>query len=127
MYVMRLKSIDSIFSCGSFTSRLLASSSFESDQNQVIGDVNGAAIFDIASASDPRIATQLARDGRVAVSQIYPRPMTQAQAAACQQMPNFVRVSNPTNPPVPCAAGPAGLSFLHRARYRDGVGRPGNS
>jgi hypothetical protein len=44
--------------------------------------LNESALFDVASANDPRTATQLVRDGRVAVSQIYPRPMTQAQAAA---------------------------------------------
>jgi hypothetical protein len=44
--------------------------------------LNESALFDVASANDSRTATQLVRDGTVAVSQIYPRPMTQAQAAA---------------------------------------------
>jgi hypothetical protein len=83
MYVVRLKSIDSAFNFGSFTSRPLALSSVESGQNQVIDEnLYEAAIFDIASANDPRTAIRLVRDGRAALSGIFPRPMTEAQAAA---------------------------------------------
>jgi hypothetical protein len=83
MYVVRLKSIDGIANFRAFGSRTLALSHFEAGQSQVIDEIlNETALFDVASASDPRTATQLVRDGRVAVSQIYPRPMTQAQAAA---------------------------------------------
>jgi hypothetical protein len=83
MYVVRLKSIDGIANFRAFGSRTLALSHFEAGQSQVIDEIlNESALFDVASASDPRTATQLVRDGRVAVSQIYPRPMTQAQAAA---------------------------------------------
>jgi hypothetical protein len=82
MYVVRLKSIDGIANFRAFRSRTLASSHFEAGQSQVIDEIlHETALFDVASASDPRTATQLVRDGRVAVSQIYPRPMTQAQAA----------------------------------------------
>jgi hypothetical protein len=83
MYVVRLKSIDGIANFRAFGSRTLALSHFEAGQSQVIDEIlNETALFDVASASDPRTATQLVRDGRVSVSQIYPRPMTQAQAAA---------------------------------------------
>jgi hypothetical protein len=83
MNVVRLKSIDGIANFRAFRSRTLALSHFEAGQSQVIDEIlNETALFDVASASDPRTATQLVRDGRVAVSQIYPRPMTQAQAAA---------------------------------------------
>jgi hypothetical protein len=44
--------------------------------------LNEAALFDVASTSDPSAAIRLVRDGRVALSRIYPWPMTQAQAAA---------------------------------------------
>jgi hypothetical protein len=83
MYVVRFKSIDGIVNFRAFRSRTLALSHFEAGQSQVIDEIlNESALFDVASASDPRTATQLVRNGRVAVSQIYPRPMTQAQAAA---------------------------------------------
>jgi hypothetical protein len=83
MYVVRLKSIDGILNFRAFRSRTLALSYFETGRGQVIDEIlNESALFDVASANDPRTATQLVRDGRVAVSQIYPRPMTQAQAAA---------------------------------------------
>jgi hypothetical protein len=83
MYVVRLKSIDGIVNFRAFRSRTLALSHFEAGQSQVIDEIlNESALFDVASANDSRTATQLVRDGTVAVSQIYPRPMTQAQAAA---------------------------------------------
>jgi hypothetical protein len=44
--------------------------------------LNESALFDVALARDPRTAIRLARNGRIAVSQIYPQPMTRAQAAA---------------------------------------------
>jgi hypothetical protein len=83
MYVVRLKSIDGILNFRAFRSRTLALSHFETGRGQVIDEIlNESALFDVASANDPSTATQLVRAGRVAVSQIYPRPMTQAQAAA---------------------------------------------
>ena len=83
MYVVRLKSIDGISNFRAFSSRTLALSHFESGQSQVIDEVlNESALFDVASVSDPTTAIRLVRDGRVTVSRIYPRPMTQAQAAA---------------------------------------------
>jgi hypothetical protein len=83
MYVVRLKSIDGILNFRAFKSRTLALSHFEAGWGQVIDEaLNESALFDVASTNDPRMATQLVRDGRVTVSQIYPRPMTQAQAAA---------------------------------------------
>jgi hypothetical protein len=83
MYVVRLKSIDGILNFRAFRSRTLALSHFEAGQNQVIDEIlNESALFDVVSASDPRTAIRLARDGRVALSRIYPPPMTQAQAAA---------------------------------------------
>jgi hypothetical protein len=83
MYVVRLKSIDGILNFRAFRSRRLALSHFETGQSQVIDEsLNESALFDVASVSDPITAIRLVRDGRVAVSQIYPRPMTQAQAAA---------------------------------------------
>jgi hypothetical protein len=83
MYVVRLKSIDGIVNFRAFRSRTLALSHFEAGQSQVIDEIlNESALFDVASANDSRTATQLVRNGTVAVSQIYPRPMTQAQAAA---------------------------------------------
>jgi hypothetical protein len=83
MYVVRLKSIDGILNFRAFRSRTLALSHFEAGQNQVIDEfLNESALFDVALARDPRTAIRLVRDGRVALSQIYPPPMTQAQAAA---------------------------------------------
>jgi hypothetical protein len=83
MYVVRLKSIDGILNFRAFRSRTLALSHFEAGQNQVIDEIlNESALFDVASASDPRTAIRLVRDGSVALSRIYPPPMTQAQAAA---------------------------------------------
>jgi hypothetical protein len=83
MYVVRLKSIDGILNFRAFRSRTLALSHFEAGQNQVIDEIlNESALFDVASARDPRTAIRLVRDGRVVLSRIYPPPMTQAQAAA---------------------------------------------
>jgi hypothetical protein len=83
MYVVRLKSIDGILNFRAFRSRTLALSHFEAGQNQVIDEIlNESALFDVVPARDPRTAIRLARDGRVALSRIYPPPMTQAQAAA---------------------------------------------
>ena len=83
MYVVRLKSIDGIANFKAFGSRTLAISHFEAGESQVIDEsLNEAALFDVASTSDPRAAIRLVREGRVALSRIYPRPMTQAQAAA---------------------------------------------
>lgn len=82
MYVVRLRSIDSIFYISSFTSRALPLSSV-SGENQVIDEnLNEAAIFDIKSANDPRTAIRLVRDVSAALSWSVPRPMTKAQAAA---------------------------------------------
>jgi hypothetical protein len=83
MYVVRLKSIDGISNFRAFRSRTLALSHFEASQNQVIDEIlNESALFDVAAARDPRTAIRLVRDGRVALSRIYPPPMTQAQAPA---------------------------------------------
>jgi hypothetical protein len=61
----------------------LALSQFEAGQSLVIDEaINESALFDVESASDPRAAVRLVREGRVALSRIYPRPMTLAQAAA---------------------------------------------
>jgi hypothetical protein len=83
MYVVRLKSIDGITNLRAFRSQTLALSHFEAGQSQVIdGILNESALFDVTSTSEPRTAIRLVRDGRVAVSRIYPPPMTQAQAAS---------------------------------------------
>lgn len=90
MYVVRLKSIDGILNFRAFRSRTLALSQFEAGQSQVIDEIlNESALFDVASASDRRTAIRLVRGGRVAFSRIYPRPMTQAQAAAWLADLNF--------------------------------------
>ncbi|THD61935.1 MAG: hypothetical protein E7813_21100 [Bradyrhizobium sp.] len=83
MYVVRLKSVDGIVNFRAFRSRTLALSHFELGRSQVIDEIlDESTLFDVISASDPRTAIRLVRDGRVALSRIYPRPMTQAQAAA---------------------------------------------
>jgi hypothetical protein len=83
MYVVRLKSIDGIANFKAFGSQTLAISYFEASESQVIDEsLNEAALFDVASTSDPRAAIRLVRDGRVSLSRIYPQPITQAEAAA---------------------------------------------
>jgi hypothetical protein len=78
-----LKSSDGIANLRAFRSRTLALSHFEAGQSQVIDEIlKEAALFDVTSTSNPTTAIRLVRDGRVAVWQIYPPPMTQAQAAA---------------------------------------------
>jgi hypothetical protein len=82
MYVVRLKSIDSVH-LRSFTSRSLPLSGFESGQDAVIAEnMKEAATFDIAAADDPRTAVRLVRQDGIASSEILPQPMTEAQAAA---------------------------------------------
>jgi hypothetical protein len=83
MYVVRLKSIDGMVNFRAFRSRTLALSHFEAGQSRVIDEIlDEAALLNVASRNEPGTATRLVRDGRVAVSRIYPPPMTQAQAAA---------------------------------------------
>jgi hypothetical protein len=83
MYVVRLRSIDSSFNFKASPSRRLALSNFEAAQDQVIDeDMEEVALFEVASTDDPEIAIQRVRDGRAPLVQIYPRPMTEAQAAA---------------------------------------------
>jgi len=60
MYVVRLKSIDGILNFKAFRSRTVALSWFEAGQSLVIDEaVNESALFDVASASDPRAAVRL--------------------------------------------------------------------
>jgi hypothetical protein len=83
VYVVRLRSINSSFNFRAFTSRRLAFSNFEAGQDQVIDEgLEEAALFDVASTDDPKTAIQRVRVGRASLLQIYPRPMTEAQAAA---------------------------------------------
>jgi hypothetical protein len=83
MYVVRLKSSNGILNFRAFRSRTLALSYFESGESQVICEaLKESALFDVALASDARAAIRPVRNGGVAVSRIYPTPMTQAQAAA---------------------------------------------
>jgi hypothetical protein len=83
MYVVRLKSMDSSLSFSAFSSRLLALSKFEAGQSQVIdARLDESTLFDVASAHDARTAIQSVREGRASLLRIYPRPMTEAQAAA---------------------------------------------
>jgi hypothetical protein len=83
MYVVRLRSIDTSFNFRTFTSRRLALSNFESGQDKVIDEsLEESALFEVASTDDPKTAIQRVRDGRAPLVQIYPRPMTEAQAAA---------------------------------------------
>jgi len=83
MYVVRVESIDGIVSCKAFTSAAMARSDFEVRQNQVIDEVmKESALFMVASARDPGIATQLVRVGRATLLDVYPPPMTEVEAAA---------------------------------------------
>jgi hypothetical protein len=83
MYVVRLRSTDSGFTLRAFTSRRLALSNFEAGQERVIDEsLEESALFDVASTDDPKTAIQLVRNGRAFLVNIYPRPMTEAQAAA---------------------------------------------
>jgi hypothetical protein len=83
VYVVRLRSMDRGFILRAFTSRRLALSNFEDGQEQVIDeDLEESALFEVASTDDPTTAIQRVRDGRAPLVQIYPRPMTEAQAAA---------------------------------------------
>jgi hypothetical protein len=83
MFVVRLRSIDSSFNFKAFMSRRLALSNFEAGQDQVIDErLEESALFEVASTDDPTTAIQRVRDRRAPLVQIYPRPMTEAQAAA---------------------------------------------
>lgn len=78
-----LKSIDGILNHRAFASWVLACSNFEAGQDRVIDeDLAESALFDVASTDDPKTAIQLVRSGRAPLVQIYPQPMTVAQAAA---------------------------------------------
>jgi hypothetical protein len=71
-----LKSIDGIANLRAFRSQTLALSHFDAGQSQVIDEIlKESALFFVTSPSDPRTAIGLVRDGRVAVSRIYPPPM----------------------------------------------------
>jgi hypothetical protein len=60
----------------------MARSDFEARQNQVIDEVmKESALFMVASARDPGIATQEVRVGRATLLDLYPPPMTEVEAA----------------------------------------------
>lgn len=83
MYVVRIESIDGIVNCKAFVSRAMAYADFKVGRNQVIDEVmKESALFMVASARDPTIATQLVRVGRATLLDIYPPPMTEVEAAA---------------------------------------------
>jgi hypothetical protein len=83
MYVVRLRSIDGTLHFEAFTSRVLAQSVFATGRDQVIDEkMDESTLFDVASADDPKTAIQLARVGRASLLQIYPPPMTEAEAVA---------------------------------------------
>jgi hypothetical protein len=83
MYVVRMKSIDSIANFKSFTSRLEAQLTFDVGQERVIDEkLNEVALFEVVSTSDERKSVQLVRGGKAALLEMYPRPMTFDQAAA---------------------------------------------
>jgi|HubBroStandDraft_6_1064221.scaffolds.fasta_scaffold2387461_2 hypothetical protein len=83
MYVVRLKSIDGSLDFEAFSSRSLAQLIFEVGQNEVIVErLDELTLFDVSSVDDPKTAIQFAREGKAALLQIYPTPMTEAQAAA---------------------------------------------
>jgi hypothetical protein len=90
MYVVRLTSMDCSLNFKAFTSRRLALLNFEAGQNQVIDEgLEEAALFEVASTDDPKTAIQRVRDRRAPLLQIYPRTMTEAQAAAWLADLNF--------------------------------------
>jgi predicted RNase H-like nuclease (RuvC/YqgF family) len=83
MWVVRLKSIESILHLRSFASRPIASSNFDSGQNRVIEEKpKEVAMINLTSANDPRTTVLLVREGGIALSEILFQPMTEAQAAA---------------------------------------------
>ena len=82
MYVVRLRSTDNSFTLRAFTSRRLALSNFEAGQERVIDEDLEESALCVASTDDPKTAVQLVRDGRAFLVNIYPRPMTEAQAVA---------------------------------------------
>jgi hypothetical protein len=56
---------------------------FEAGQNEVVVErQDELTLFDVSSVDDPKTAIQFAREGKAALVQIYPTPMTEAQAAA---------------------------------------------
>jgi hypothetical protein len=82
MYVVRLKSIDGILNFKAFTTMPLALSNFEAGQNQAIDeDLEESALF-YGASTDAKAAIQSVKDGKASLLRIYPRPMTEAQAAA---------------------------------------------
>jgi hypothetical protein len=83
MWVVRLKSIGTVLHLRSFASRPIASSKFDSGLNRVIDENRKeVAMISLVSANDPRTSVRLVRDRGIALSEILPRPMTEAQAAA---------------------------------------------
>jgi hypothetical protein len=61
----------------------LTVSGFETGQDGLIdGNLKEPAMFDVVAANDPRSAIRLVRDGGIALLEVHPGPMTEAQAAA---------------------------------------------
>jgi hypothetical protein len=61
----------------------LAQLIFEVGQNEVIVErLDELTLFDVSSVDDSKTAIQFAREGKAALLQIYPTPMTEAQAPA---------------------------------------------
>jgi hypothetical protein len=82
MWVLRLRSIESVLHFRSFASRPIAPSNFDAGQNQVI-DVKPKELtmISLSSANDPRTSVLLIREGGIELSEILSQPMTEAQAA----------------------------------------------
>jgi hypothetical protein len=58
-------------------------SSFEAGQSQVIDErLDESALFDVTAVCDAKTAIQSVREGRASLLRIYPRQMTEAEAAA---------------------------------------------
>jgi hypothetical protein len=83
MYVVRIKSVDSIANFKSFPLRQDAQLTFAVGQDLVIDEeLNEVALFHVASTSEHKTAVQFVRDGRATLLEMYPSPMTKDQAAA---------------------------------------------
>jgi hypothetical protein len=81
MYVVRLKVTDGEVDFKAFTKRPSAFARYKAGEANVRSGLDHSALFEVASTDDPRTAIEMVKSGKANLLELYPRPMTQAEAS----------------------------------------------
>lgn len=80
MFVVRLKITDGEVDFKAFSKRPSAFARFKAGEAHVENGLDQSALFEVASTDDPRVAVEMVKNGKAALLELYPRPMSQAEA-----------------------------------------------